>query len=148
MGKMKELYQEQLEQLEDEEFQPPTTGMMKEWKELYGSDSDSEDWEEEFKRTRLEAVERGLSHADWSIPKTDFKEALPPDFLDGIKFIRRNSAWNGVLVALHPEFPYLKTWGDLYQLCDSIMGACGDTDHRFIEGFSRDGDTLVIQCGS
>lgn len=41
------------------------------------------------------------------------------------------------------------TWLDLWKAADATIKRCGpDDDHRFIEAFERDGDTLVVMVGS
>jgi hypothetical protein len=44
--------------------------------------------------------------------------------------------------------PLDANWIDLWRVADTLMLASGDKHHQFIEEIKREGDTLLLSCGS
>ena len=92
-----------------------------------------------FYRTRDEL---GLS-ATWSIYEIDnFSERHP---YEGVTTVTYKDHW-GEKTVVTPINGL--TWAALYVAADAAIRDSGDDHHVFIEGFTQDGNTLVLTTGS
>ena len=143
-------------------FHPPPCPCCEAEKKDENAPTDSESGDESDDKSHEEARKRSIQHSIWSIENTNFDDPLPEDLMAGAKGIVRDSFVNKVVVTFPEEFPEksqrlvgynsrglrLHTWGDLWELCDGIIRTSGDSDHCFIEDITREGDYLMIGCGS
>lgn len=83
-----------------------------------------------------------LHSSDWSAHNADFDAVAFPA---SVKFIGFPIYWGNSTLLPIPENA---TWLTIWKLCDELVKESGDEDHRFIETFDIDRDTVRVFFGS